>query len=86
MKRYIAGGTFIHRFLHYSFLSPSHMPVCESVASRILCLPLYHTLTSSDLDLITRIILRVQNYEYPAELENALDNTDPGLYMYKMML
>jgi len=45
------------------FLAPASMPVCESVASRILCLPLYHTLTSSDLDLITRIILRVQNYD-----------------------
>ncbi|PST83261.1 aminotransferase DegT [Pedobacter yulinensis] len=39
------------------------LPVCESVARRILCLPLYHTLTSSDLDLITRIIFRVRNYE-----------------------
>ena len=45
-----------------SFLNPAEMPVCESVASRILCLPLYHSLTSSDLDLITRIILRVQQY------------------------
>lgn len=39
------------------------MPVCDSVASRILCLPLYHTLTTADLDMICRIILRVQNYE-----------------------
>jgi hypothetical protein len=45
------------------------MPVCESVASRIMCLPLYHTLTSSDLDLITRIILRVQNYGQPEPSE-----------------
>ncbi|SHG02885.1 DegT/DnrJ/EryC1/StrS family aminotransferase [Pedobacter caeni] len=51
------------------FLAPAYMPVCESVASRILCLPLYHTLTSSDLDLITRIILRVQNYGQPAQAE-----------------
>jgi dTDP-4-amino-4,6-dideoxygalactose transaminase len=51
------------------FLAPSYMPVCESVASRILCLPLYHTLTSSDLDLITRIILRVQNYGQPEPSE-----------------
>ncbi|EDM38328.1 DegT/DnrJ/EryC1/StrS aminotransferase [Pedobacter sp. BAL39] len=45
------------------FLNPAHMPVCESVSRRMLCLPLYHTLTSSDLDLITRVILRVQQYE-----------------------
>ncbi|RQO70221.1 aminotransferase DegT [Pedobacter sp. KBW06] len=51
------------------FLAPAYMPVCESVASRILCLPLYHTLTSSDLDLITRVILRVQNYGQPEPSE-----------------
>lgn len=51
------------------FVTSPHMPVCDSVSRRILCLPLYHTLTSSDLDLITRIILRVQNYDRPAEVE-----------------
>lgn len=51
------------------FVAPAYMPVCESVASRIMCLPLYHTLTSSDLDLITRIILRVQNYGQPESSE-----------------
>ncbi|ETZ21739.1 DegT/DnrJ/EryC1/StrS aminotransferase family protein [Pedobacter sp. V48] len=51
------------------FVTSPHMPVCDSVSRRILCLPLYHTLTSSDLDLITRIILRVQNYDRPAEIE-----------------
>ncbi|MDB5031897.1 DegT/DnrJ/EryC1/StrS family aminotransferase [Mucilaginibacter sp.] len=39
------------------------MPVCELVASRILCLPLYHTLTVSDLDMICRLLLRGQNFE-----------------------
>jgi len=73
------------------FVAPSHMPVCESVASRILCLPLYHTLTSSDLDLITRIILRVQNYEFPAEVEksvneNAMDNVSPNLAFVQNVL
>lgn len=73
------------------FVAPSHMPVCESVASRILCLPLYHTLTSSDLDLITRIILRVQNYEFPAEVENSehenvSDNVNPNLAFVQNVL
>lgn len=49
------------------FLNPAHMPVAESASRRILCLPLYHTLTSSDLDLITRVILRVQHYEYTTD-------------------
>ncbi|ASU34739.1 DegT/DnrJ/EryC1/StrS family aminotransferase [Mucilaginibacter xinganensis] len=38
------------------------MPVCDSIAKRIICLPLYHTLTISDLDLICRILLRSQNF------------------------
>lgn len=36
-------------------------PVSESVASRILCLPLYHTLTQSEIDVVCRIILRTLN-------------------------
>ncbi len=39
------------------------MPVCESIASRIMCLPLYHTLTVSDLDMICRLLMRLQNFE-----------------------
>lgn len=43
------------------YVKYSVMPVCEDISRRIVCLPLYHTLTVSDLDLICRIILRVQN-------------------------
>ena len=39
------------------------MPVCESIASRILCLPLYHSLATSDLDLIARMLMRIQNFD-----------------------
>jgi len=44
------------------FVRKQKMPVCDSIVNRILCLPLYHTLTVSDLDMIARIMLRVQNY------------------------
>jgi dTDP-4-amino-4,6-dideoxygalactose transaminase len=37
-------------------------PVCEDIARRILCLPLYHTLTFEEIDLIARLMLRAQNY------------------------
>jgi dTDP-4-amino-4,6-dideoxygalactose transaminase len=36
-------------------------PVADSIASRALCLPLYDTLTPEEIDMIFRIILRVQN-------------------------
>jgi len=38
------------------------MPICDSIAARILCLPLYHTLTTAELDLICRILLRTQRF------------------------
>lgn len=47
------------------------LPECDKVVEKIMCLPLYHTLTFADLDLITRVILRVQNYDeaVPQEIE-----------------
>jgi len=53
------------------YVQYTSLPVCESIVERIICLPLYHTLTFSDLDLITRIILRAQNYEVqvPSKIE-----------------
>lgn len=36
-------------------------PVAASVASRVLCLPLFDALTKEEVDMICRIILRVQN-------------------------
>ena len=38
------------------------MPVSESISPRILCLPLYHTLTSEEIDFVCRIILRSIRY------------------------
>lgn len=40
---------------------PNNCPMSESIAKRILCLPLYYTLTQNDVDFISRIILRVIN-------------------------
>lgn len=40
---------------------PNNCPMSESIAKRILCLPLYYTLTQNDVDFISRIILRIIN-------------------------
>jgi dTDP-4-amino-4,6-dideoxygalactose transaminase len=37
------------------------MPITDDIAKRVLCLPLYYELTMEEVDLISRIILRVQN-------------------------
>jgi dTDP-4-amino-4,6-dideoxygalactose transaminase len=36
-------------------------PISENTVKRILCLPLYHSLTKNDIDFISRIILRATN-------------------------
>lgn len=46
-----------------SYVDNVSLPVCDSIVDRIVCLPLYHSLTFSDLEYITRILLRTQNYE-----------------------
>lgn len=38
-----------------------HCPVASSVASRALCIPLYDSLTREEIDMICRLMLRVQN-------------------------
>jgi dTDP-4-amino-4,6-dideoxygalactose transaminase len=37
------------------------LPITESISKRVLCLPLFHSLSKEEIDLIARIMLRVQN-------------------------
>jgi dTDP-4-amino-4,6-dideoxygalactose transaminase len=41
--------------------SKSSCPIAESIAKRVLCLPLYDTLSTEEIDMIFRLMLRVQN-------------------------
>lgn len=43
------------------YIEPADMPVTEDVAKRVLCLPLFYELTFEEVDMICRIILRMQN-------------------------
>jgi dTDP-4-amino-4,6-dideoxygalactose transaminase len=36
-------------------------PICDDVGSKVLCLPMYHTLSMEEIDFICRILLRSQN-------------------------
>ena len=38
------------------------LPIVDSIAPRILCLPLYHTLSKAEIQMIARLLLRAQNY------------------------
>ena len=37
-------------------------PISEDISRRILCLPLFHDLSVSAMDLICRVLHRAQNY------------------------
>jgi dTDP-4-amino-4,6-dideoxygalactose transaminase len=43
------------------YVSKVAAPVCDDLCRRVLCLPLYHNLSIEEIDLICRLILRVQN-------------------------
>ncbi len=54
------------RYFHPSlntldYVTPQMMPNSEFLAERILCLPLYHDLQKEEIDLISRLVLRVIN-------------------------
>lgn len=44
------------------FVNGEQTPISNSISQRVLCLPLYHSLTREDQDYICRILLRSQNY------------------------
>lgn len=43
------------------YLPKLELPVTEDVSRRVLCLPMYYDLTIEEIDLIARIMLRIQN-------------------------
>lgn len=43
------------------FVKKQSLPVCDEISKRVLCLPLYDSLTEEDIDFTCRIILRAQN-------------------------
>ncbi len=43
------------------YITPQNMPVTDDIAKRVLCLPLYPELTIEEVDLIVRLMLRIQN-------------------------
>ncbi len=43
------------------YVKSQDLPITNDIAQRVLCLPLYYDLTFEEVDLICRLILRVQN-------------------------
>jgi dTDP-4-amino-4,6-dideoxygalactose transaminase len=46
--------------LDYVLAQPT--PICDNIAARVLCLPLYYDLSDAEIDMICRIIIRTLKY------------------------
>lgn len=61
-KHLIYPRRYFYPSLHeLPYVSKVDMPVSKMISERVLCLPLYHTLSEEEMHLIARIILRSQN-------------------------
>jgi dTDP-4-amino-4,6-dideoxygalactose transaminase len=60
-------GVVVRRYFYPSlskvlpYLDSVEMPITEDIAKRVMCLPLFHDLTLEEVDLICRLLLRIQN-------------------------
>lgn len=45
------------------YINKKEMPIAEDIAKRVLCLPLYEQLSSSEIGMVCRILLRTLKYE-----------------------
>lgn len=43
------------------YVDKAEVPLTADISRRVMCLPLYHSLTFEEIDLISRILLRIQN-------------------------
>jgi len=44
------------------YVKKADVPVSDRISKCIICLPLYHSLSKEEIDLITRLLLRVQTH------------------------
>jgi dTDP-4-amino-4,6-dideoxygalactose transaminase len=44
-----------------TYVEKRHVPVCDAVSDKVLCLPMYYNLSMEEIDYICRLLLRAQN-------------------------
>jgi dTDP-4-amino-4,6-dideoxygalactose transaminase len=44
------------------YVKSQQTPICDNIAARVLCLPLYYDLSDAEIDMICRIIIRTLKY------------------------
>ena len=66
-EKLAASEIFTRRYFYPSlakalpYLEPKEFEITEDIAKRVLCLPLYFDLTVEEVELISRLLLRIQN-------------------------
>ena len=43
------------------YLAPKSLPITDDISKRVLCLPLFYDLSFEEVDMISRLLLRIQN-------------------------
>lgn len=67
MKGLAATEIFTRRYFYPSlantlpYLEPKNYKITDDIAKRVLCLPLYYDLSIEEVELISRLLLRIQN-------------------------
>jgi len=67
MERLKASEIFTKRYFYPSlanslpYLEPQDFQIVDDIAKRVLCLPLYYDLSVEEVQLISRLLLRIQN-------------------------
>lgn len=68
MKQLEKVHVFCRRYFYPSlsalpYINHANMPICDSIAKRIMCLPMYHTLTQLERSYIVKVIMKtLRNY------------------------
>lgn len=83
MKQLEKVQVFCRRYFYPSlsalpYITHANMPICDSIAKRIMCLPMYHTLTHFERNYIVKTIMKTQrNYNRKSiEIQSIRENED----------
>ena len=61
--QYISARRYFYPALNsLEYVEKQACPIAEDVSKRIMCLPLYHSLTEADITMICRVLIRQQRY------------------------
>ncbi len=55
-----------------NYVGAQYTPIADSLACRVMCLPVYHTLSDSEIDMVCRVLQRALNYSQDTVVDAAV--------------